>query len=301
MNRSIFPLLAGLALLISLPARADLRVFACEPEWGALARVLGGDAVQVFTATTALQDPHHIQARPSLIARMRRADLLVCTGAELEIGWLPLLLRKAHNGRIQPGRPGYFLAANQVRMLERPARLDRAEGDIHPEGNPHIQTDPRNIGQVAEALAARMAEVDPNDAATFASHLKTFQKDWQAAIARWEERARPLRGVPVVVHHRQWPYLLAWLGMRQVGELEPKPGLPPTAGHLAALKARLQVQPARLIIHAAYMDPKPAQWLSQHTGIPEVTLPFTVGGTPAAKDLYGLFDDTLDRLLGALK
>ncbi len=301
MNRSLFSLLAGLALLFSLPARADLRVFACEPEWGALAQVLGGDAVQVFTATTALQDPHHIQARPSLIARMRRADLLVCTGAELEIGWLPLLLRKAHNGRIQPGRPGHFLAANQVRLRERPARLDRAEGDIHPEGNPHIQTDPRNISRVAEALAARMAEIDPADAAGFARRLKAFQTDWQAAIARWEKRARPLRGVAVVVHHRQWPYLLAWLGMRQVGELEPKPGLPPTAGHLAALKARLAVQPARLIIHAAYMDPQPARWLSRHAGIPEVTLPFTVGGTPAAKDLYGLFDDTIARLLGALK
>ncbi len=300
-SRNTLVFIIILALLTPLSAQAALNVFACEPEWGALARTIGGDAATVFTATTAHQDPHHIQARPSLIARMRRADLLVCTGAELEIGWLPLLLRKAHNGRVQPGQLGYFLAANQVRLLERPTRLDRSEGDIHAQGNPHIQTDPRNIARVAKALAARMAELDPSQAEGYHRRLTDFDDRWQKAIARWEQRAAPLKGAAIVVHHRQWPYFEAWLGLHQVGELEPKPGIPPTPGHLAELKARLKANPAKAIIHAAYMDPSPARWLSQKTGIPEVTLPFTVGGTDAAKDLFGLFDDTIDRLLKVIQ
>src|SRR5947208_10561326 len=159
--------LAGIALGLAVlfrPVDANaLEVFACEPEWAALATELGGDKVEVFSATTARQDPHQIQARPALIARLRSADLVVCTGAELEIGWMPVLLRQAANARVQPGTPGYMEAAPQVRMLEVPARLDRAEGDIHAAGNPHIQTDPRNIVAVAAALARRMAEIDPAD------------------------------------------------------------------------------------------------------------------------------------------
>ncbi len=293
-----------LMLLIALlpwPALATLQVFACEPEWAALTRELGGDAVKVFTATTARQDPHHIQARPSLIARMRRADLLVCTGAELEIGWLPLLLRKASNGKVQPGRPGHFLAAEQLPLLERPSHLDRAEGDVHAQGNPHVHTDPRNIARIAKALAARLASIDPDRADHYRQRLRDFTDRWQQAMADWTERAAPLRGRQVVVQHRQWPYLLDWLGMQRVATLEPKPGLPPTPGHLAALKTQLATQPADLILRAAYLDPAPARWLSRQTGIPEVVLPFTVGGSDAAQDLFTLFEDTLTRLLGALQ
>ncbi|RMG29809.1 MAG: zinc ABC transporter substrate-binding protein [Gammaproteobacteria bacterium] len=144
-----------------------------------------------------------------------------------------------------------------------------------------------------------MEALDDAHADRYRQRLQAFQDRWQQAIHRWEERARPLKGLKIVVHHRQWPYLEAWLGLKQVGELEPKPGLPPTPGHLADLKARLAKEPADLIIHAAYLDPAPAHWLSKQTGIPEVTLPFTVGGTPGARDLFGLFDDTLDRLLKA--
>src|SRR3990167_3202077 len=165
--KKLNPLFAGLLFLVSLPAAAEIKVFACEPEWAALVQELGGDKVSVFTATTARQDPHHIEARPSLIARLRRADLLVCTGAELEIGWLPVVLRQSGNSAVQPGRPGYFEAANHVQKLEIPARLDRAEGDVHASGNPHIQTDPRNIGAVAAALVRRLAEIEPAGANYF--------------------------------------------------------------------------------------------------------------------------------------
>jgi zinc/manganese transport system substrate-binding protein len=298
--KTLSQLLAGLILLATLPAAAEVKVFACEPEWAALTQELGGEKVSVFTATTARQDPHHIEARPSLIARLRQADLLVCTGAELETGWLPVLLRQAGNARVQPGRPGYFEAASHVRMLEIPARLDRAEGDVHAAGNPHIQTDPRNIGVVATALARRLAEIDPAGANHYQARQRDFAQRWDAAIKRWGHQAVPLRGVHIVVQHKGFPYLENWLGLRQIAALEPKPGLEPTSGHLAELLEKLRREPAQIILRAAYHDGRASEWLAERAGIPVVVLPFTVGGTDQARDLFSLFDDTVQRLLGAL-
>jgi len=291
------------ALLLGLaqPAAAKLEVFACEPEWGALAEELGGDDVEVFTATTAEQDPHHVQARPRLIAKVRRADLLVCTGAELEVGWLPLLLRQGNNPHIQAGQPGYFLAADYVEMLEKPERLDRAEGDVHPGGNPHIQTDPRNIARVADALATRLADLDPGRAEAYRDRHADFAHRWQEALQRWDARAQQLRGTPVVVHHTSWVYLEHWLGLVRIASLEPKPGVPPSASHLATILTGLQARPARLVVRTPYEDSRPSEWLAGRAAIPALVLPFTVGGTPAARDLFTLFDDTLNRLLEAVK
>src|SRR5476651_2410805 len=167
-NKSLFTLLAAPLVLLSVPAHAALRVFACEPEWGALAQELGGSNVDVSVATNALQDPHQIQAKPSLIARARNADLVACTGAELEIGWLPVLLQQSGNAKVQPGQPGNFAAADFVKKLEIPSQVDRSQGDVHAAGNPHIQTDPRNIAQVATALAARLQQVDSAHASQYA-------------------------------------------------------------------------------------------------------------------------------------
>jgi len=289
-----------LAAVLRPAAAADLNVFACEPEWAALTQELAGDHADITTATTARQDPHHIQARPSLIARLRRADLVVCSGAGLEIGWLPMLQRQSGNAAVQDGRPGLFDAAMQVDRLEIPASADRAMGDVHPEGNPHVQMDPRRIAAIASALTARLKQIDPAHAADYDARGADFGKRWQAAIKRWEAEAEPLRGVRVVVHHRSWSYLFDWLGIEQAGELEPKPGVPPGAGHLAELKAELAAKPAKMVIYAAYQDNRAADWLARETGIPAVELPFTVGGTEAAKDLFGLYDDTLNRMLQAL-
>ena len=290
-----------LVLLLWLPvqAHAALNVFACEPEWAALAREIGGANVKVYAATTALQDPHRIEARPSLIAQMRRADLVVCTGAELEIGWLPVLLREAGNAKVLPGRPGYVEAARLVPLLDKPARLDRAEGDVHAAGNPHIHTDPRNLLRVGEVLTARLAEVDPANAVAYRSRGLDFATRWQAAIARWERRAAPLRGVSVVSQHKSFPYLLAWLGLREVAVLEPKPGVEPSVGYLARVAEQLKTTPARMVLRAAYQSPRPADWLAQRAGISALALPYTVGGNERATDLFGLFDDTLDQLLKA--
>src|SRR5438093_11436683 len=184
---------APLALLVT-PAHAALRVFACEPEWGALAQELGGNLVDVAVATSALQDPHQIQAKPSLIARARNADLVVCTGAELEIGWLPVLLQQSGNAKVQPGQPGNFAAADFVRKLEVPALVDRSQGDVHAGGHPHIQTDPRNIAQVATALGTRLQQVDPAHAADYAKRQADFTQRWQQAMTRWSTQAAPLKG-----------------------------------------------------------------------------------------------------------
>ncbi len=291
-----------LALLLwAQGARADLNILACEPEWASLAQELGGGKVRVTSATTARQDPHHIEARPSLIARARNADLLVCTGAELEVGWLPLLQRESGNARIQPGQAGYFEAAAFVPLLEKSGVADRARGDVHPGGNPHLHADPRNLLPVAEALARRLAELDPANAGHYAARGRAFQERMGAAIARWEKAAAPLRGVPVVVHHKSFSYLARWLGLDMVADLEPKPGVEPSVAHLAGLLQGLKARPARMVLRTAYQSPKPGAWLAERAGIPAVELPYTVGGSVAAADLFGLFDDTLARLNGALR
>jgi zinc/manganese transport system substrate-binding protein len=290
-----------LAVLASQVSSATIKVVACEPEWGALTQELAGDKASIYTATNALQDPHHVQARPSLIASVRSADLLVCTGSELEIGWLPILLRQSGNPAIQPGKPGYFEAADYVHKLEVPDKLDRADGDVHPGGNPHIQTNPHNIALVADALAKRLAEIDPANAATYQTRHDDFMARWKAAMLGWEKDAAPLRGVSIVAHHKAYIYLETWLGLKEVGTLEPKPGVEPTSSHLSELLDQLQRQPARMIVRSAYNDERGSEWLSERAKIPAVVVPFTVGGSDRAKDLFGLFDDTIAQLLKGLK
>ena len=297
-------LMLGAALasvLAATPASANLSVFACEPEWGALSKEIGGDKVSIYTATTGAQDPHQIQARPSLIAKARSADITVCTGAELEIGWLPMIVQQADNAKIQPGQPGAFEATRFVRLLEQPTSLDRAQGDIHAAGNPHIQTDPRMMLPVAKALAARFAQLDPANAPAYAAHAADFEKRWNAAIAKWTAEAAPLKGVPIAVQHHAWIYMEIWLGLHEVVPLEPKPGVPPSSGYLAEVLQKLQQQPAKFVIRAAYEDDRPSEFVAEKAAIPAIALPFTVGGTDEAKDLFGLYDDTIHRLLGGLK
>lgn len=300
-SKSLRYFLAGLCGLLNVSyAQAALNVFACEPEWAALTRELAGDDVNITTATNAFQDAHHIQARPSLIAKIRRADLLVCSGAGLEIGWLPLLLRQSSNPRVQPGQAGYFEAAMQVERLEIPAQVDRKLGDVHAEGNPHVQLDPHRLAQIADQLSQRLAQIDPQHASDYRQRHQDFAQRWQQAIQNWEKRAQPLKDIPVVVYHKAYVYLFNWLGIREVATLEPRPGLPPSAGYLAAVKQTLTQHPARMVIYSAYQNDRAARWLADTMHIALVQLPFTVGGSPAAKDLFGLFDDTIARLLQGL-
>jgi zinc/manganese transport system substrate-binding protein len=290
-------LLLVLVMGLTDTAVAALNIFACEPEWASLTRALGGNQVKVVSATTAHQDPHRIEARPSLIAKLRRADLLICSGAELEIGWLPMLQRQAGNRKVLPGQPGYFEAADQVERLGVPDSVDRSQGDIHAAGNPHVHLDPRRLLIIANALSERLTTIDPSNAEFYRNRLELFTGRWQQALAQWNQRAQPLNGARLVVHHQDWEYLFDWLGIRKVGSLEPKPGLPATSGHIVKLKKTLQQEPALAIIHTHYQSPKAASRLSQITGIPAVELPYTVGGAEGVDDLFTLFDVTLNRLL----
>jgi zinc/manganese transport system substrate-binding protein len=291
--------LALLLLSLALPSQAAIRVLATTADWGALTKELGGDRVDVYTATTAMQDVHRVEAKPSLVARARTADLLVANGADLEIGWLPVLLQESGNPKIQRGAPGYFEATSAVTLVEVPSKLDRAMGDIHPYGNPHIQLDARNVAAVAKALAAKLAAVDPAGAADYAARGADFDQRWTEAIGRWQAKAVPLKGTPVVVMHRDQAYLCRWLGLKELAAIEPKPGMPPTAGYLGQLVTTLSASPPKFIMLNAYNDPKAAKWLSDRVHAPAIVLPFSVGGSPVAKDLFGLFDDTIDKLLGA--
>lgn len=286
-------------LLLVLPlwassVSAKINVFACEPEWAALAKELGGSALRIYSATTAEQDPHHIQARPSLIAKARRADLLVCSGAELEVGWLPLLLRKSANPHIQPGQLGYFMATDHVNLLNKPTVLDRSMGDVHGDGNPHIHLDPDRLLQVAVKLADVLGRLDSDNEQVYQRNLQYFTTTWQQTMARWRDEAKPLQGKSIVVHHDSWVYLEQWLGLNRVATLEPKPGVPPTSGHLSLLLSQLQKEPADVIVHAGYQSDKAARWLSGKTEIPVRALAFSVGKN---ETLIAWFDRLLSQLL----
>src|SRR5262245_26221500 len=240
-----------LALLIlgaALPANAAMKVLATTSDWGALVTEIGGDQVNVYTATSALQDVHRVDAKPSLVARARSADLIVATGAELEIGWLPVLIQESGNSRIQPGSPGYFEAASVLQLTEKPEHFDRALGDIHPQGNPHVQLDPHNIQRVAKALSERLAQLDSSHAEYYQQREKDFETRWSAAMQRWESKAAPLKGAPIVVMHSDQSYLCRWLGMQQLAAIEPKPGMPPTAGYLGQLVTKLKASPPKAIL-----------------------------------------------------
>lgn len=288
-------------LLVQAEARAELRVFACEPEWAALAQEIAGDAVAVTSATHAEQDPHFIEARPSLIAKVRKADLVVCTGAQLEIGWLPMLLNKANNPDVLPGKKGFLEASAYVQRLDVPASVDRSQGDVHPQGNPHVQLDPNNIRLIARALGERMAELDPAQAAHYTAGLNDFLQRWDKAISGWNARAQPLQGKKAVAYHKSLAYLENWLGIEELATLEPVPGIPPTAAHLSGLLSMLEAEGgANFIIYAPYQSAKPGTWLSDRTGIPLLMLPMTVGGSKQTETLFGLFDDILNQLLGAI-
>ncbi|OHC68773.1 MAG: zinc ABC transporter substrate-binding protein [Rhodocyclales bacterium RIFCSPLOWO2_02_FULL_63_24] len=286
-----------LAALLALPAQAALNVLTTVPEWAALAQEIGGERIKAVSVTTALQDPHRIEARPSLIARARNADLIIATGAELEVGWLPVVQRESGNARIQSGQPGYFEAAAHATMLEVPVRLDRADGDVHAGGNPHINTDPRVYLKVGEALATRLAQLDPVNAAAYRAGYAAFAARWRANLARWEKQAAALRGQPIVVQHKSFSYLLDWLGLKEVATLEPKPGVEASAAHLSRVLEQVRGQKPRWVIRAVWESGRATDWFAANSGTPALVLAFTVGGNDAAKDLAGVFDDTLARLL----
>ncbi|MGE4241229.1 metal ABC transporter substrate-binding protein [Ramlibacter sp.] len=287
------------ALFATTSAQA-LNVFTCEPEWAALVKQLA-PAADVRSATHARQDPHHIEARPSLIAQLRQADLAVCTGADLEAGWLPTLQQRSGNPRVQKGAPGMLFAADHLTLIDPRPNASASDGDVHAAGNPHAHLDPRRVLEIAEVLARRLEAVDPPGASGYRSRLAAFRTDWQARIAQWERRAAPLRGMRVAAQHSTFAYVWRWLGIEQVADLEPKPGVPPTPGHLQKILDAAKGAPPRAIVVSAHQDPRAGQWLAQQLGAGAtlLQLPSTVTDEPPANTLAALFDHLIERLLAA--
>ena len=291
-------LLLILLIVSPLTAQAKLNVFACEPEWQSLANEIGGDDINAFSATSAKQDPHHIRAKPSLIAKMRKADLLICSGADLEIGWLPILLQNA-NSDIQPGKIGYFMTSDVLQLLEKPTVLDRARGDIHAHGNPHSHLNPYNILLVAKELNNRLKAIDSNNAQNYQTRYDDFVKKWQNSLKVWEAKAVKLRNSAIVVHHKSFSYLIDWLELKEVATLEAKPGISPTVSHLKSLLQGLRKKPAKLIIRTPYDSDDASNWLSEKTGIKAIQLPYTVGGDDKSNNLFTLYEQTINLMINS--
>ena len=292
-------LLCACALWLAGSAHA-LNVFTCEPEWAALVRELAPQA-EIRAATHWRQDPHHIEARPSLIAALRNADLAICTGAGLEAGWLPALQQRAGNARVQDGAPGMLYAADQVKLIDPRPPGTPFDGDVHSAGNPHVHLDPKRVLDVARAVAERLQQVDPAQRDAYRARWTAFEADWRARTAQWERRAAPLRGLRVAAQHTTYAYLWRWLGMEQMADLEPKPGVPPTPGHLQRVLELARTAPPRAVVVSSYQDARPAQWLAQQLGggVPVLQLPATVTDEAPAATLAGFYDLLLERLLAA--
>lgn len=281
--------------LVGMPVHAELNVFACEPEWAALAKEIGSDKLTIYSATTAMQDPHRIQARPSLIAKARKADLLLCTGAELETGWLPLLLRKSGNAEIQTGQAGSLFVADYVNKLDVPKSLDRSRGDVHAEGNPHVHTDPENILLIADVVQQRLSELDPVNAAHYALGYQHFREQWTQHIERWKQQAVSFQGINIVTYHTFWAYMNHWLGINVLATLESIPGVSPSSSHLSKVKKQLADHDVKMIIHVSYVSDKAARWIAGENDLPVIALPATVDFQDG-QTLSQWFDDVMNRL-----
>ena len=277
-------------------ANAKLNIFACEPEYAALAKELAPDA-KIYSATTAMQDPHQVQARPSLIAKMRQADLAICAGADLEVGWLPMLQMKSSNAKVRSTDQGLFFAAEHVNTLDKLESVDRSMGDVHAKGNPHLHFSPQRVLKVAEALTAKLISLDPASQEQYKASLSKFSDKWAQATSKWETKAAPLKGKKVIAYHSNFRYLFDWIGIEQVGDLEPKPGLPPSSSHLASLLKRAEAGDIMAIIVASYQSERGAEWLGERANLPVQVLPMSVGGNDQSQDLFTLYDSAIDLLL----
>jgi len=295
MKNNLFIFLASALLAVSAEAKKP-NVFACTPEWASLTLEIAGDKVNIFTATTAQQDPHLATARPSLIAQMRKADLLVCSGGGLEEGWLPTLQKNAGGPSVQEHGEHAIMATKYVKMIEIPKKIDRSLGDLHPEGNPHVHLNPHNLLPVADVILKRLSALAPEHKTFFEERHQKFSSKLKSQIKIWAKQAEPLKGMRVISNEMNMSYMYEWLGIVYAGTLQPLPGLPPTLQRLSQLVEVAKAQRVALIEYAPFESPKSAQWLSSKTGIPHVELPFTVGGG-GTEDLWQLFEKTIQILL----
>ena len=227
---------------------------------------------------------------------MRQADVVVCAGADLEIGWLPMLQMKSANPQVRSTDKGLFFAAEHIDTLDKLVSVDRSMGDVHAKGNPHLHLDPQRMLIVAQALSTKFTQIDPDNASLYRQSLADFSQAWQAKIPQWQQQAKDLAGKKVIAYHSSFRYLFKWIGIEQVADLEPKPGIAPTSSHLASLLVRAEKGDVMAIIVASYQDERGAKWLGERANLPVLVLPISVGGNEESKDLISLYDSILSLL-----
>jgi len=292
-------ILAGLSGLV--PAAAKLRVVTTTTDLASVAREIGGDRVEVTAIAVGSQDPHFVDAKPSYLIKLQRADLFVEVGLDLEIGWAPTLLTNSRNARIQPGAPGYVDASEGIERLQIPTAADRTQGDIHPYGNPHYWLDPANGHRIAANIETALERVDPEGAAEYRRRLADFDSRLDRALERWTAEAAALSGVPVVAYHNSWPYFERRFGFDVVAFVEPKPGIPPSGRYVAELAERMKKDGVKLLLMSTFYDQKTAELVSRLSGAEIVTLANSVDGVEGADDYLKLFDVNLSRLIAAVR
>ena len=304
LHRAVWSLGAAFVLLLPDPARAagPLNVIATTEDLASIAREVGGDKIKVESLARGYQDPHFVEAKPSFVLKLNKADLLIAVGRELEIGWLPPLITQARNAKIQPGGPGYLDASLNARILEIPTgQITRAMGDVHPAGNPHYWLDPENGKRIAEAIEGKLAAISPGDTAYFAQREEDFEKRLSEAEKRWLAMMTPYKSLKIVTYHRSWPNFVERFGLDVIGYVEPRPGIPPSPSHTLDLIKEMKRQNVKIIIVEPYFDLKTPNSIARETGGKVLVMPPSVGGEKEITDYVALFDYDLKLLVDAIK
>jgi zinc/manganese transport system substrate-binding protein len=303
MKRVIIGTAAALAVLaIGTRVEAALNVITATEDLASIAREVGGDKIKVESLARGYQDPHFVEAKPSFVLKLNRADLLIVIGRDLEIGWLPPLITQSRNAKIQPGADGYLDASLTAKILELPTgQITRAMGDVHPLGNPHYWLDPENGRRIAQAIKAKLSEMDGANAATYGQREADFERRLTEAEQRWKAQIAPYKGLKVVTYHRSWPNFADAFGLDVVGYVEPKPGIPPTPQHTLDVIQAMKAQNVKIIMVEPYFDLKTPNSIAAQTGGKVLVMPPSVGGIPQATDYFKLFDTDIAMLIGAVK
>ena len=294
---------AAVALIFATAssATAQIRVVATTPDLAALAREIGGSAVSVVALAKPTEDPHFVDAKPSHIVTLNRADVLIEGGAELELGWLPPLLESSRNAKIGAGAPGRVVASSGIRMLEIPSSFDRSKGDVHSLGNPHFLMDPANVKTVARNIAARFSRVDAKSASAYAANLARFNSRIDAKTAEWQRALAPFRGSKIVTYHKDFVYFASRFGLVVVDELEPKPGIAPSPAHLARVISDMKAQGVKVVLLQPYQNRRTAETVARRTGAAVLEMPQQPGAKPGTASYFGMMDYLVNTLAGAFR
>ncbi|MDQ6690554.1 MAG: metal ABC transporter substrate-binding protein [Gemmatimonadota bacterium] len=296
---------AALALIAtaasSVSTSAQIRVVATTPDFASVAKEVGGDKVSVVALAKPTEDPHYVDAKPSHIVTLNRADALIEGGAELELGWLPPLLENSRNSRISAGAPGRIVASEGIKLLEIPTTFDRSKGDVHSLGNPHFMIDPINVKIVARNIASHFAQIDPKNAATYNGNLSRFNSKLDAKLADWQKQLAPYRGARIVTYHKDFIYLADRFGLNIVDELEPKPGIAPSPAHLAQVIGKMKSTNAKVILVQPFQNRRTAETVARQTGAAVLDVPQQPGAAPNTTTYFDTMDNLVNTLAGGLR